>query len=130
MGNSNWWANKLGTPAPRTSTPPSAPPSQTPVRVSTSQAHGMQVQYDAQQDILTTKAQSVRQTEKCPECFSGNYFSTQGSNYRRCYDCGYPIVQSGSGPTMPSSNTGQAVTPAKQISSNGYNPNQIIGRIE
>lgn len=131
MSSSNWWANKLGSNGNRSSTPPSAPPARQPLHVTAQQAHGLPVEYDAAQDSLTTsKAQSARQTDQCPECFSGNYFSAPGSSYQRCYDCGYPVMQSGSGPTMPSSNTGQAVTPAKQIQGDGYNPQNIIGRIE
>lgn len=128
--SSDWWAKKLGGQASRPSTPPTAPPSQVPVRVSLQQAHGIPVNYDPEQDTLVTKAQSARQTDHCPECMSENYMSAPGSQYRRCYDCGYPIVQSGSGPTMPSSNSGQAATPAKQVSGSGYNPQNIIGRIE
>lgn len=35
----------------------------------------------------------------CPECGSGNYLSTTVGNrpHEHCYDCGYPIVQAGSG---------------------------------
>lgn len=129
--SSNWWANKLGSPAPRQSTPPAAPPARVPVQVSPAQAHGIPVEYDPNQDTLTTtKAASARQTDMCPECMSGNYFAAPGSKYQRCYDCGYPVIQSGSGPTMPSTNSGQAVTPAKQITGAGYQPNQIVGRIE
>jgi len=131
MSNSNWWANKLGNPGPRPSTPPVSSPPRQPLQVTPQQAHGMPVEYDAEQDTLTTtKAQSVRQTSQCPECMSGNYFSAPGSSYQRCYDCGYPVMQSGSGPTMPSSNSGGAVTPAKQIQGAGYNPSNIVGRIE
>lgn len=35
----------------------------------------------------------------CPDCGSGNFFSsgTPGREHQHCYDCGYPIVQTGSG---------------------------------
>lgn len=126
---SDWWARKLGSPGPRPSTPPVRPEPRAPVRVTSQQAHGLPVEYDAEQDALTTKARSARETARCPECLSENYFAAPGSSYTRCYDCGYPIVQSGSGPTMPSSNSGP-VTPAKQVEGAGYNPQNIVGRIE
>jgi hypothetical protein len=51
----------------------------------------------------------------------------------RCYDCGYPLVQSGSGMgkgiTGGPSSSGPA-TPARQIASGGWNPTTIIGKIE
>jgi hypothetical protein len=132
MSSSNWWANKLGNnnPGPRPSTPPVSAPPRQQVTVTSQQAHGMPVEYDAERDALTSKAQSARQTDQCPECMSGNFFAAPGSQYRRCYDCGYPVMQSGSGPTMPSSSTGGAATPAKQVQGAGYNPQNIVGRIE
>ena len=129
MSNSNWWANKLGAApqAPR-STPPSGPPTRPSVSVTGTQAHRMPVYYDQEDDTLTTKAQHVKKASLCPECGSGNYMIMNG-NYSRCYDCGYPVVQSGSG--MPTSSSNAPVRAAKQVStSNNYNPGQIIGRIE
>lgn len=42
-----------------------------------------------------------RETGSCPECGSGNYFAAtyadKGSNKSHCFDCGYPVIQSGSG---------------------------------
>lgn len=100
------------------------------MQVSPQQSHGMPVEYDPESDSLTTSARSARETDRCPECLSGNYFSMTGTSYRRCYDCGYPIVQSGSGPTMPGGSSSGPSQPARQIEGGGYNPSQVVGRIE
>lgn len=35
---------------------------------------------------------------RCPDCDSGNYFAgTASGGGAHCYDCGYPIIQAGSG---------------------------------
>jgi len=89
MSNSDWWAKQLGTnvpqPAPRVNNP--MPPSQQPMT---------QYQAPQQQPPAPSKAQSVSQTQPCPECGGGNYMSPSQTVALRCYDCGYPISQSGS----------------------------------
>jgi len=87
------------------------------------------VNYDANQDQLVTKAQSSRVSDNCPGCYSGNYFAPQGTQLKRCYDCGYPIQQSGSGGGLPSDSSGPA-TASRQVSQgNNFNPNVIVDRI-
>jgi hypothetical protein len=129
---SDWWSKKLsGNPAP-TPRQDGAPISPLPnVRyVPEGNMHSTPVTYDPNQDNLVVKAQSARFTEKCPGCFSGNYFAPMGTQLKRCYDCGYPIQQSGSGGGMPSDSSAPA-TPAIQVhKGNNFNPQQIIGRIE
>jgi len=46
------------------------------------------------QQPQTPKAQSASQTTTCPDCGSSNYFAIQNAA-ARCYDCGYPVQQSG-----------------------------------
>ena len=111
--SSNWWANKLGT-APA-SIPTATQPLQQPV-------------YQPQQPQYTPPVAS----NNCPGCGSGNY-SAAGGGRARCYDCGYPIQQSGSGmgkgivsgpqPTGP-------VQAAVQVATGGWNPTTIIGKLE
>lgn len=85
---------------------------------------------------MSPKAQSSRQNDRCPECNSGNYgrgIGPESTNIKaRCYDCGYPLMQSGSGVSSPSS-SGAPVRAAKQLanlSTDGYNPRLIVDRIE
>ena len=93
MNNANWWAQKLaqqsGQAAPvpqgRPANMPPMPPSQQPMQV--------MPPFQAQPQ---TKAQSANQSASCPDCGSGNYFSATPQTQQRCYDCGYPVQQSGS----------------------------------
>jgi ribosomal protein S27AE len=82
------------------------------------------------QQPSTERAQSAKQTASCPDCGSGNFFAIQNAA-ARCYDCGYPIQQSGS---RWGSLTGAHVEGAtKQATGNdstsNWNPQGIIGRI-
>lgn len=116
--STNWWADKLGTtPAPSVPTPPTTS-TYAPQPVSTPPV----------EPSRTVRAQSSRETESCPNCFGGNYMSNVGAR-KRCYDCGYPLIQSGSGASSISS--GAAATPAKQRGQEGgYNPTIIVGRVD
>jgi len=126
---SDWWSRKLGNGPAKPSVPPTSPPSQVPYQPYP-QTQNPQVQYDPQQDQTTVnRAVSARTNDRCPNCNSGNYMAPQGTNRLRCYDCGYPIMQSGSGSGLPSEASGPA-TPAKQVSQGqGFQPNVIVDRI-
>ena len=129
MSNSNWWASKLGG-QPSQSSVPVSPPTQVPYAPPPQQPN-VQVNYDAQTDQLTKKAQSKKLNERCPECDSGNYFAPKGTQRMRCYDCGYPIMQQGSGMAGNSSAQGGTVQRAKQVGQgDGFNPNLIVDRIQ
>ena len=126
MSTNNWWATKLGVqpaaPAAPAPTPPYTPPTPTPYNPSPQQV--------PEQPRLP---QSATTASRCPGCGSGNYGSIDPAIKARCYDCGYPIQQSGSGTGTGVSGpqaSGPA-TPARQISTaNNFNPQGIIGRIE
>jgi ribosomal protein S27AE len=128
MSNSNWWANKLGNQNPRQPGVQSSPTPQVPYTPPAQQPN-VQVNYDPDNDQLVTRAQSAKKSDHCPECNSGNYFAPTGTQRMRCYDCGYPVVQQGSG--LSSSGTGNGPTQkAKQVGqSGGFNPNVIVDRI-
>ena len=127
MSTSNWWANKLGAPAV---------PQQQPV----------QPQYQAPQQYAPPAQQYAPPRPQayppqpqqyvdssCPGCGSGNYGGATPEARKRCYDCGYPIQQSGSGVGKGIvSGGGQASGPtqaAVQVQSGGWNPTTIIGHI-
>ena len=125
--SNDWWSKKLSNPASTQSTPPTSPPTSNVCRAP-QQSPNVQVSYDQQQDQLVTRAQSSRDAERCPGCMSGNYMAPVGTQRKRCYDCGYPIVQAGSGV----GGTGQGGSPiaAKQPSQGGgFNPTVIVDRI-
>jgi len=111
MSNADWWARQLGTPAQRLAPLPPTypqplvqPPAQQPSRL----------------------PMSARNTSGCPSCGSGNYGST-GETRARCYDCGYPVVQSGSGIGGTGSSSGPTL-PARQAHGDGFNPGTIVGK--
>ena len=129
MSNANWWANKLGaqTPKQQQQQIPVAPPQQVPYTPPQQQPN-VPVNYDPSSDQLVTKAVSARRNDRCPDCGSGNYFAPQGTQRMRCYDCGYPVSQTGSG--MPSGSTGGNTQKARQVGQGGgFNPNVIVDRI-
>jgi ribosomal protein S27AE len=127
MSNSDWWANKLGSKGTGVSTPATGPLPGNVYKATTNQPT-VRVDYDPEQDQLVSKAVSSRSSATCPNCMSGNYFAPQGTERMRCYDCGYPVIQSATGSGLPSSSSGPA-TPSKQVGTSGFNPTTIVDRI-
>lgn len=126
MSSADWWARKLQQqqpPAPpaRTQSEPQAP-SQVPMT---------QFQQPTPTADPAAKAQSAKATETCPDCGSANFFGVQGSR-PRCYECGYPMEQSGSryGSLTGAKVEGDAKAARGNDAVNNYNPTQIIGRVD
>ena len=125
MSNANWWANKLGqVPAqqPRPANMP-LPPSQQPMTP--------YVAPQPQVNPNVSKAQSARQNQHCPDCGSNNYMSVANAA-PRCYDCGYPLQQSGSkyGSLTGAKVEGSTKSARGNDATNNFNPTQIVGRID
>lgn len=123
MSNADWWAKQLtGQPAAPVERPANnpMPPSQQPMTPMPQPVYTQPV----------SKAQSANQTQSCPECGGNNYMSVQNAA-ARCYDCGYPITQSGSrygsltGAKVEGNTRGAA---GNDVQSN-WNPQGIIGRV-
>lgn len=117
MAASDWYARKLGR---QRQTAPPQDPRELLFAPATVPGRQVQQQQQPQQDDdaqiiadMTKSAKSQRRAGICPECESGNYkeFRWAGQVSFRCYDCGYPIVQSGSG--AGGAGTGQATGPAR-----------------
>ena len=124
--SNDWWSKKLSNPGNTSSVPPVSPAQPVPYRYAPSQ--NTPVSYDSQADQTVTKAQSARQVDRCPGCNSGNYMAPQGTTLKRCYDCGYPLVQSGTGAGIPTD--GGPARPAKQPAvGSGFNPQTIVERL-
>lgn len=125
----DWWSKKIGTGGSSTSsTPPTTPYPGTVYRHPSGPVNP-RVEYNPENDQLMTKAMSAKSNDRCPSCNSGNYAAPLGTSRFRCYDCGYPIVQAGSGIVTSSGNGGAAI-PAKQAGQGGgFNPNIIVDRI-
>lgn len=126
MSSANWWANKLGAQQPAAQPRPAdipMPPSQQPMTPYTAP--------QPQMNPNVSKAQSANQTQTCPDCYSNNYMSVAGAA-PRCYDCGYPLQQSGSkyGSLTGAKVEGTTKSARGNDTANNFNPQQIVGRID
>jgi len=124
MSNADWWAKRLQSVEPqqqqaRPTNMPSMPPSQLPM--------APLPQFNPQQ---AERAQSAAQTSLCPGCGSSNYMAVAGAALR-CFDCGYPIEQSGSryGALTGAHVEGSAKSSRGNDVVSNWNPQGIIGRI-
>jgi hypothetical protein len=127
MSNADWWAKQLGAQpqqqapiAPLRNNP--MPPSQQPMT---------QFQPVQPQQPPASKARSASQTATCPECNGTNYMTVNNAA-PRCYDCGYPISQSGSryGSLTGAKVEGSAKGAIGNDVQSNWNPQGIIGRVE
>ena len=125
MSNADWWAKKLGNQAPapqgRPDPTPAMPPSQQPM----AQMPTFQPQAPAR--VLPSSSQ----TASCPDCGSANYMAIQNAA-PRCFDCGYPLEQSGSryGTLAGAHVEGAAKAATGNDTQSNWNPQGIIGRID
>jgi hypothetical protein len=94
---------------------------------------GAEVVLHRQTVATSSKAQSSRETDRCPECNSENYMRPGSSTNlaKRCYDCGYPLQQSGSGVGSGSVSGSGAATPARQLArvKNSTYSGLVIGKV-
>lgn len=119
MSSQNWWASKLGG-QPSAPAPIQQPRPQQPNLIPAGQNN-------------STPPVVASPSERCPGCGSFNYGGATPESRKRCYDCGYPIVQSGSGLGKGITSGPQAsgpAQPAKQVPTGGWNPTTIIGKLE
>jgi hypothetical protein len=125
MSNNDWFARKLNLPQQPAPIMPQVPMAQPQPAT---YAQPQQPQYPPTQQMSA-------HSQRCPGCGSGNYGSSAlaPEARARCYDCGYPIQQSGSGVGSGIvGQGGQASGPAQptvQVQTGGFNPTTIIGHI-
>lgn len=102
-----WWAPP----------PPPAPVQQEPAQPQ-QQDDPNQHRVIGVESIRASRYGAVTQAGNCPACDSADYFAPQGSNRKRCFDCGYPIVQTTSGMsgTGGTGSGGGPARPSRQIS--------------
>jgi hypothetical protein len=127
MNNADWWAKKLGnSPQPQLGRPdptPAMPPSQQPLQPMPS--------FQPNQPQTTRQLPSSSQTANCPDCGSSNFMAIQNAA-PRCFDCGYPLEQSGSrfGNLAGAHVEGNAKASLGNDGTSNWNPQGIIGRID
>jgi hypothetical protein len=88
-----------------------------------------------QDGYTTTKAQSARDTELCPECDSPNYMRPKGvpNALKQCFNCGFNNRFAHS--TAGASGIGQKnVAPPKparvqRMNTSTFDPTHIVGRV-
>ena len=125
MSTADWWSKQLG----GQSQPSQSRPTDTPLP----QSQQPMTRFEPptpQQPV--TKAQSAKQNQTCPDCGSSNYMSPAQNVGLRCYDCGYPIQQSGSkyGSLTGAKVEGPIKSSIGNDSQSNWNPQGIIGRID
>lgn len=126
MSNADWWAKQLGTQpaAPQQARPADTPmpPSQQPMTPYTPP--------QPQAPASSLRLGSASQTDTCPDCGGNNYMSVANAK-PRCYDCGYPVEQSGSryGALTGAKVEGTTKSSIGNDSASNWNPQGIIGRI-
>ena len=118
---SNYLANKGAAPQPLPSIDPTQQP-MTQVRVNPLQT--------SPERLVNAPTKAPL---KCPECSSPNYMEhTQlGQPTWRCFDCGYPVNQSGSrfGALTGAVVEGNTKASRGNDATNNFHPEQIIGRV-
>ena len=128
MSNSDWWAKKLQAQQPPA---PAARTQNAPQAASQQPMTPYQEPAPSTPQSAASKAQSASKTETCPDCGSGNYHGFNGSK-PRCYECGYPMEQSGSkyGSLTGAQVIGDTKSSRGNDPTSNYNPQTIIGRID
>ena len=124
--SSNWWADRLGSPQRPSPTPPYTPPAPLP--------YNPVPQAPMPHQEAPRLPPSSSTASRCPGCGSGNYGSSAlaPEAKARCYDCGYPVIQSGSGlgtGVQGNAASGPAKPARQSTTANNFNPQGIIGHI-
>lgn len=139
---SNFWADKLRQgPPPRQGAPvaPPQPAYQPPAQRAWWDTTPQPAPEPSQPSEPTyptasvpAKAKHTRQSERCPECAGGNYFSppppADQRHGPRCYDCGYPKLHSTSG-VMASSDGEVRAARQPHGAESHYHPEIIVDRV-
>lgn len=126
--SSNFWARKLAGNQPPQQASPVQQPSGLPWWMTPSRVISPPVPAERPEEapeghhviqpseINLRKLPSSFQQDRCPTCDSPDYFSPTPVTRKRCFSCGYPLMQSGSGMSNTESVGRGKGTPARQVS--------------
>lgn len=127
----SFWDKVLGPTTPaapqqQTYSAPTSTPWFVPAGSRTSQAPVHAVPIPS--EYTTTKNDATKRLSgQCPECGSGNLYRPANQAMEHCYECGWNPRFSLAGVGVPYGSGDSTAT--KQISTDGYNPGVIVGRI-
>lgn len=120
--SSDWYSKNFGG-------QPSRPAPQPPMTPPTTLPYNPVPQPQAPQEASQRLPQSAKTASSCPGCGSGNYGQVTSETKARCYDCGYPVVQAGSGVSGIGNSSGPTMPARQSTTANNFNPQGIIGHI-
>jgi hypothetical protein len=110
-GGTPWWAMP-------TYTRPEQPPQQP-----------QQGPEQLQRSYQTEKAQSARQTDRCPSCAGDHYWRPTPNTMATCFDCGWPTQNSTQGVAIANTSSAPQKKSLHEAAGAGYNPQVIVGRM-
>jgi ribosomal protein L37E len=111
-----WWAPSQ--PAPPALPAQPAPPAPGPA------------QYPAPTPAPTRHLQHPQATGRCPQCGSDSYMRPTPTTKPRCYACGWPVVHSTSGASIPAGTPVAGAARQLEASRVGdFRPQHIVGRV-
>lgn len=142
----DFWSKVLGNPQPETPQPQTPasdqpwwqrtvmqPPAQQPTPVAPVQPPdpGQPQPFTDDSEASLARTQWSRDpTGNCQGCGSSNYFQPAENQKARprCFDCGYPLMQSGTGAAVQGKQAGpvQASRQTDASKTNSYNPQNIF----
>ncbi|MEV8601774.1 hypothetical protein AB0465_18065 [Streptomyces griseoviridis] len=137
--SSDFWLNKFreaqgGQPQPRQQaglTPAGTPwwAHPTYVRPETPPAAPRNDPQQVQREYQTERAQSAKQSERCPSCQGEHYWRATPNSMAQCFDCGWPVQNSTQGVAIANNSSAPQKVSLHQAKGSGYNPQTIIGRL-
>jgi ribosomal protein L37E len=121
----SWWADKLNGRAPSHTVAPAPTPQGGTPQYPDQRLTPQGAVYGHLEASVQRQSQ-VPEAPRCPECGSGDYHAS-GQAKPRCFDCGYPLTQSGTG--MGGKGSVRGSSPARQVETPPYKPNQIVATL-
>jgi hypothetical protein len=121
--SADWYARKLrGEPTVRQEPLPPIPVARPQVP---QQVH-QQLQQPSRQPLGSVPSQGGG----CPNCGSPNYGAPSKNMLPRCFECGEGLAIQNSTQGLSGSTSDGPATPAVQVPTAGYNPQQIVGKVQ